>query len=117
MQLAKALAQRRTVPQIPARNNQVVRHIPVEGLGNLKGRRLLPLQSVGVDRVEQIDGRFIHNLRQQVETAIEVRPQLAGNGTVIHRLRELTPGDLALRNQHQAAQPGARRLRRPGPTG
>jgi hypothetical protein len=48
VQLAEALAQRRTVAQVAAGHNQVVGHIPIEGLGNLEGRRLLPLQPVGL---------------------------------------------------------------------
>ena len=106
--LAEALAQRGRVAQIAAGHNQVVGHIPVEGLGNLEGRRLLPLQPVRIDRVEQVDRRFIHNLRQQCQAAVEVGLQLAGHRAVVHRLRELAPGDLAVGNQHQALQPGAR---------
>ncbi len=107
-QFAEAFAQRGTVAQVAAGHDQMVGHVPVKRLGNLKGGRLLPFQPVRIHRVQQIDRRFLHDLRQQFEAAVEVGGQLAGDGAVIHGLRELAPGDLALGNQHQALQPGAR---------
>ena len=88
----------------------MVGHIPVEGLGNLEGRRLLPLQPVGIHRVEQIDRRFLSRSASAAQAAVEVGLQLAGHRAVVHRLRQLAPGNLAVGNQHQAAQPGARRI-------
>ena len=63
VQFAEALAQGRAVAQIAAGDDEVVGNVPIEGLGNFEGGRLLALEPVGIDRVEQIDGRFLHDLR------------------------------------------------------
>ena len=108
--LAKSLAQRRAVGQVAAGHDQVVGHIPIEGFGDFKGRCLLPLQPIGVHGVEQVNRRLVHDLRQHANAAVEIGLQLAGYGAVIHGLRQLAPGNLSFGNQHQAAQPGARRI-------
>src|SRR6185312_9002560 len=55
--LDEALAQRGGVGQVAAGNDDVVRYLPVELLKNLEGGSLLALKPIGVDRVEQIDGK------------------------------------------------------------
>ena len=60
--LAKPFAQRRAVGQIAAGNDQVVGNGPVEGLGNLEGRRLLSLQPIRIHRIQQVDRRLTHDL-------------------------------------------------------
>ncbi len=47
---------------------------------------------------------------QQLEAAVEVGLQLHGQGAVVHGLRELAPGDLAVGDEDDGAQPGACRI-------
>ena len=111
--LAESLAQRRAIPQIAARNNQMVGHIPVERFGNLKCRRLLALQA----------GRDSRSSADKSAPASRSPSARAGSRrnrsctwqrdrAVIHRLRQLAPRNFSVGNQHQAAQPGARRISR-----
>ena len=115
--LQKAFAQSGTVGEIAAGNDHVIRHLPVELLGNLEGGGLLPFQPVGIDGVEQIDRGTADHFRQHPHAAVEVSIQLAGDGAVIDGLGELGPGDLALGQQDQAVHAGAGGVGRHGGRG
>ena len=100
--LAKTLPVRGDVAGVADRQEQIVGGV-AEGVDDLKGRGLLALQPVRVDRVHQGDGvpagQVAHGLQRGVEAAFE-RDHL---GAVHKRLRELVHGDLARGDDHDGA--------------
>ncbi len=108
LHLHKALAQRGGVGEVAAGNDDVLGHLPLQLLHDLHGRRLLAFEAIGIDGVEQVDGEAAHQLEQQADAAVEVGLELDGHRAVVHRLRELAPGDLALGDENDGAQAGAR---------
>ena len=63
----------------------------------------LAFETVWVHRVQKINRHALHHFIQHAHAAVEVSLQLAGDGAVVEGLRKFSPGDLALRNQDQAA--------------
>ena len=72
MQFAKAFAERRTVGQIAAWHDEVIGDRPVESLSDLEGGRLLTFKPIGIDGIQQVDRRLLHDLRQYPDATIEV---------------------------------------------
>ena len=103
----KPLPSAERVGEIAAGNDDVLGHLPVELLEDLEGRGLLAFEPVGIDRVEQIDGKARDQLGEDADAAVEVGLELDGERAVVHRLRELAPGDLAFGDEDDAAQAGA----------
>ena len=108
LHLRESLAQRGAVGEVSAGNDDVVRNLPFHLLQHLEGRCLLTLKAIGIDRVQQVDWRSGDDLRQHAHATVKVGAQLHRGCAVVHGLRELSPRNLAFRNQHQAAQSGAR---------
>jgi hypothetical protein len=77
-----------------------------EGVDDLEGRRLLPLDAGGVDRVDQLDRVGLGELASHGETVVEVARHLQQRGPVGDRLAELAHRDLAVGHQHGAGHPG-----------
>ena len=107
-QLLKALAQGRYIGKITPGNDDMVRHLPVHRLRQLERGRFLAFQTVWVDRVQQKHRGALDHLGQHPDAAVEVGPQLQRVCAVVHGLRQLAPGNLAFRNQHQRTHTGAR---------
>src|SRR5699024_2902672 len=75
-----------------------------EGVAHLEGRGLLSLQTVGVDRVDELDRVLGVQLAGDLEAVVEVPLDLHQLRPVDDGLGELAGGDLALRQQHDAGQ-------------
>ena len=102
------LADRGTVAQVAAGNDDVVGRLPVELFEQFEGESFLTFEAKRVDGVQLIDGRAPNQFLQQAEAAVEVGAQLAGDRTVVEGLGEFAPGDFAFGNEHQAAHAAAR---------
>jgi hypothetical protein len=79
---------------------------------HLEGGGLLPLEPVRVDRVDERDRVALRELAHEQERLVEVAAQRDHLRAVHQRLGELAGRDLALRHDHRAGQPGARRVGR-----
>jgi hypothetical protein len=107
LHLHKALAQRGGVGEVAAGDDQVLGHLALHLFDDLHRGRLLAFEAIGVDGVEQIDGKAADQFQQQAQAAVEVSLQLYGERAVVHRLRKLAPRDLALGNKDDGTQSGA----------
>jgi hypothetical protein len=76
--LGEALAQRGAVGQIAARNDDVVRNLPLSLLQDLESWRLLALKPVGIDRVQEVDRSALDDLGEHANAAVEVGAELEG---------------------------------------
>ena len=81
-----------------------------ELLDHLEGGRLLALYPVGVDRIDQLDRVLLGELADDRQGVVEVSLEGDDAGAVHERLGELADRDLALRDDHRAAQPGPGRV-------
>ena len=85
----------------------MVGRLPVELFEEFDGGGFLAFETIGVDGVEQVDGPALDEFVQHFYAAIEVGAELASDGAVVERLRELTPGDFAVGNEDEAAHAAA----------
>ncbi len=99
-------------PRFPPGHDDVVWRLPVEAFQQFDRSSFLSFETVRVHRVQQIDRHALHHFIEHTHAAVEVSLQLAGDGAVVERLRKFSPGNLALRNQDQAAHARARRVSR-----
>ena len=104
---SERLADRGTVAQVAAGNDDVVGRLPVELLEQFERESFLAFEAKGIDRIQLIDGRAQNQFLQQAQATVEVGAQLAGDGTVVERLREFAPGNFAVGHKHQAAHASA----------
>ena len=81
-----------------------------ELLDQLEGRRLLALDAELVDRVDERDRVALDQLADERQRLVEVAAQRDHPRAVHQRLRELAGRDLALGDDHRAADPRARRV-------
>ncbi len=91
-----------------------------QGIANLEGSRLLALQAVGVERVDQGDRLPLGDLDHQRQGVVERAVHLDNPGAVGHRARQLASRHLALRDEHNRSHPrpgGVRRSRGGGVAG
>ena len=84
--------------------------LPSKLFQQFERNRFLPLDSVRIHGIEQIYRHPLNHFIEHTHAAIKISFELAGNGSVVERLRKLAPGNLPVRNQHQAVQPPARRI-------
>ena len=84
-----------------------------ELLEHLEGRRLLALEAERVDAVDQGDRVALGELAHELEGLVEVAAQRHDARAVHERLRELARGDLALGDDHGAADARRAPRRRP----
>ena len=105
--LGEAFAEGGGVGEVAAGNDDVLGNLPVHLLDHLEGGGLLAFEAVGVDGVQEIDGELLDELAENFDAAVEVGLELDGERAVVHRLRELAPGDLAFGDEDDAAQTGA----------
>ncbi len=84
----------------------------LELLHDLEGSGLLPLDAEGVDGVDDGHRGLFGNLLHQAHAVVEVAAQLDGDRAVHHGLGQLAHGDLALGNEHEGSDAGARRIGR-----
>ena len=104
------LANRRAVSEIAAGDDDVVRRLPRELLHEFDGGGFLAFDAIRIHRIQQIDRFLADEVVEDADASIEIGAELAGEGAVVERLRKFAPGNLAFRNQHQAAHVAARRI-------
>ncbi len=85
----------------------MIRRLPFELFHQFDGSSLLALNAIRVDRVQKIDGLSADEFVQDADAAVEVGAELAGEGSVVERLRKLAPGNFAFGDQDQAAHVAA----------
>jgi hypothetical protein len=95
------------VSQISAGDDDVVGGLPIELLEEFDGGGLLAFEPVWIDGVEQVDGLATHEFVQDLDASVEVGADLAGDGAVVERLRELAPGNFAFGDKDKAAHAAA----------
>jgi len=95
------------VSEISAGDDDVIRGGPIELLEELDGGGLLAFEPVRIDRVEQVDRLATHEFVQDLDASVEVGADLAGDGAVVERLRELAPGNFAFGDKDKAAHAAA----------
>ena len=76
-----------------------------------EGSSLLSFNAIRVDRVQQIYRHALDNFIEHANASVEIRLELAGDRSVVERLRELSPGNLAVGDEHQAVKASACRVR------
>src|SRR5579863_3048762 len=87
--LEQGLAESGTISEIAARNDDVIGRLPVELFEQFEGKSLLAFQAKRVNRIQLIDRRMENKLLQQAQAAVKIGTQLAGDGAVVERLRQL----------------------------
>ena len=102
------LADRGTVSQIPSGDDDVVRRLPCELLHEFDGGSFLAFDAIRIHRIQQVDRLLANEFVEDADASVEIGAELAGEGSVVERLRELAPGNFAIRNQHQAVHVAAR---------
>jgi hypothetical protein len=105
--LREALAEGGAVGEVTAGDDDVVRDLPIALLEDFECRCLLAFEAVRIDGVQQVDRRALDELGKDANAAVEVGAELDGGGAVVHGLRELAPGNLALGNEDERLQTGA----------
>ena len=83
---------------------------PPELLADLEGGRLLPLDPIRVDGVDQLDRVALGQLADDPERVVEVAADRDHARAVHQRLGELADRDLALGDDHGPAQSGPGRV-------
>src|ERR1041385_2527859 len=111
-QLAKAFAKRGTISEIPARQHEMIRHLPAKLFRELERDRLLAFDAKRIDRVNQINRAVFGEFANHVHANVEVAFNLEHLRTVVQRLRELRMTHLTTGNDDRARQIGACRVRR-----
>ena len=106
VELAKPAPPGGHVAGVPDRDRERVRRL-AELLGDLEGGRLLALDPVRVDRVDELDRMAVGERPDDLERLVEVAAQGDHPRTVHQRLGELADRDPPLGHDHRAAQPGA----------
>ena len=86
----------------------MVGRLPAQLLEQFDGSSLLAFDAIGIDRVQKIDRLLAHEFIQDQNAAVKIGAELAGEGSVVERLRQLAPGNLAFGDQHQAVHVAAR---------
>ncbi len=71
----------------------------------------LALQTERIDGIDDGDRRMLGDFLHQLHAGIEIALDLQHFGTMNHGLRQFAEGDLAIRNQHETGDAGARRIR------
>ena len=104
----EALAERARVAEVAARDDDPVRHLPVELLHELDGDGLLPLDAEAVHRVGEVDRPLLGDLLDQRHAPVEVGVQREDERAVGQRLDELRRRDLVAREQDHRGDPGRR---------
>src|ERR1700676_379884 len=72
VQFDQRLADRGTISQVPARDDDVVGRLPIELFEQLEGQRLLPFEAKGINRIQLVDRRAQNQFLQQAQAAVEV---------------------------------------------
>jgi hypothetical protein len=85
----------------------VVGRLPVELFEEFDGGGFLAFETIGIHGVEQVNGPALNEFVQHFHAAVEVGAELAGDGAVVERLRELTPRDFAVGNEDEAPHAAA----------
>ena len=104
LQFGQGLAERRRVPEIPARHDDPVRDLPVEAFENPIDDRFLPLQPERVDGVAQVDVRRLADLPHALQRVVEIALDLQRDGPVIQGLREFPKRDLPAAHEYHAPE-------------
>jgi hypothetical protein len=94
----------RGVAEVAARNDDPVRHFPVELLHDLYGHGLLSFDAQRVHRVGEIDEAFHGEALNDRHAAVEVRVETEDERAVGERLHQLTSRDLSARKEHDDGQ-------------
>ena len=81
-----------------------------ERVDDLERRRLLALDAVRVDRVDDRDRRPLAQLAHECRGVVEVAADLQHRGAVDERLGQLAERDVALGDEHRARQAGPGRV-------
>src|SRR3954468_10235079 len=110
LRLAESPPPRRDVPRVADRDRERARGL-AEFLQHLERSRLLALDAVRMDRVDEFDRVTIRELADDPQGVVEVPAQGDHPRAVHERLRQLADGDLSFRNDHRPAHP------RPGGVG
>src|SRR5438045_9475475 len=95
----QSFAERRRDSQISTGHDEMIGGLPVELLEQFDGSSFLSLQAIGIHRIEQINRAALDQFAQNPDTAVEISPELTGNGAVVKRLRQFPPGSLAFSNR------------------
>mmetsp|Transcript_11033 Transcript_11033/g.27888 ORF Transcript_11033/g.27888 Transcript_11033/m.27888 type:complete len:304 (-) Transcript_11033:479-1390(-) len=90
----EALVERVAVSEVSSRDDEPVRDLPVELLGNLYRGGLLPFDPEAVHGVRQVYRRLSGNLLNQLHAPVEVRVYAQNQRAVRNGLHELGDGDL-----------------------
>src|SRR5208282_5003970 len=95
------LADRGTVPEISSGNDDVIRRLPRELLHKFDGGSFLAFDAIRIHRIQQVDRLLADKVVENANASVEIGAELACEGSVVERLRELAPGNFAVRDQHQ----------------
>ena len=71
---------------------------------DFKANGFLALNAKWVEGVEQIDAKFVTDLLNEAHSIIEIPGDLNGGSTIGQRLRQFAAGDVASREEDDAAQ-------------
>ncbi len=78
---------------------------------------LLSFQTVGVQRIEQVNRKLLNDFLQEFQAAIKIRLQLQDVRSILERLRELAGSYMAAGQKNHALHSAARRIGRDGSRG
>ena len=103
----QGFADRGTVSEIAAGDDDVVGRLPVELFEQFDGESFLAFEAKRIDRVQLVDRGAQHEFLQQAQAAVEIGAQLAGDSAVVESLRKFAPGNFSFGHEHQAAHAAA----------
>ena len=103
----EALGKGGGVGEIAAGDDYVLGDLPVHLFEELDSGSFLAFEAVRIDGVEEVDGEAPDELVDELDAAVEVCSELDGEGTVVHGLGELAPGDFAFGDEDDGAEAGA----------
>ena len=86
----------------------MVGRLPRELLHQFDGGSFLAFDAIRIHRIQQVDRLLANKLVENADASVEIGAELAGEGSVVERLRELAPGNFSIRDQHQAVHVAAR---------
>src|SRR6202167_3885011 len=107
MHFEQRLADRRTIAEIASGHNDVIGRFPCQLFEQFDRGGFLALDAIRIHRIQQIHWLLADEVIEDAYASIEVGAELTGESSIVERLRELAPGDLSFRNQHQTVHDAA----------
>src|SRR6267143_660520 len=102
------LADRGTVSQISSGDDDVIRRLPCELLHELDSSGFLSFDAIRIHRIQQVDRLLANEVVEDADASVEIGAELAGESSIVERLRELAPGNFSIRDEHEAMHVAAR---------